>query len=121
MLNSNKWNTHIKALESYIEREGSARVPRYHVESGDFGDVKLGVWVSYVRHRQRKGHLSPEQTEKLSSLPGWQWGPLKAGRTGDAQRDQKIRERYANGARLREIAEEFGITRQRVHQIVSSK
>lgn len=84
------------------------------------GDIKLGVWVSYVRHRQRKGHLSPEQTSELSSLPDWQWGPLRAGRTGDAERDRKILERASTGARLREIAEEFGITRQRVHQIISS-
>lgn len=121
MLNTNKWNTNIQALRNYVSRTGSSRVPRHHVEPTEFGDVKLGVWVSYVRHRQRKGHLSVEQTAELSSLPGWQWGPLKAGRTGDVERDLKIRERASTGARLREIAEEFGITRQRVHQIISSK
>lgn len=121
MLNTNKWNTHISALRNYVARTGSSRVPRNHVESTEFGDIKLGVWVSYVRHRNRKGHLSQDQALELSSLPDWEWGPLRAGRTSDAERDRKIRERASTGARLREIAEEFGITRQRVHQIISSK
>jgi len=120
MLNTNKWNTHINALRNYVSRTGSSRVPRNYVEITDAGPVKLGVWVSYVRHRQRKGHLSTEQATELASLPDWQWGPLRAGRTGDAERDKKILERASQGARLREIAEEFGITRQRVHQIISA-
>jgi hypothetical protein len=121
MLNTNKWNTHIVALRNYVERTGSSRVPRNHVEATEFGEIKLGAWVSYVRHRQRKGHLSQEQAQELASLPQWQWGPLRAGRTGNPERDARIRERASNGARLREIADEFGITRQRVHQIISSK
>lgn len=120
MLNTNKWNVHITALRRYVERTGTARVPRNHIEKTEQGEVKLGSWVSYARHRYRKGFLSSEQATELAALPDWQWGPLRAGRTGDAQRDSKIRERASSGATLREISDEFGITRQRVHQIITA-
>jgi hypothetical protein len=122
MLNTNKWNTHIVALRKYVERTGSSTVPRNHVETTEYGDIKLGAWVSYVRHRNRKGHLTPEQAQELASLPQWQWGPLRAGRTSNPERDRLIVERFADGrgATLQAIANEFGLTRQRVHQIVKS-
>ncbi len=120
MINTNKWNTHITALRKYVERTGTSRVPRNHVEVTEYGNVKLGVWVSYVRHRQRKGHLSPEQVSELSTFPNWQWDKLPAGRTGDAKRDEAIISRFKEGMNLRSLAEEFSLTRQRIHQIVSS-
>lgn len=123
MINLNKWHTHIAALRSYVARTGTARVPRNHVEKTDeHGEIKLGAWVSYVRHRQRKGHLTSEQATELSSLPNWQWGPLPAGRTGNPDRDRLIVERFdsGRGMTLQAIANEFGITRQRVHQIVTN-
>lgn len=121
MINQNKWNTHITALRTYAERTGSTRVPRTHVELTDTGDVRLGAWVSYVRHRQRKGHLSTSQVQELSTFPNWQYEPLPAGRTGDSARDALIMTKVQNGARVRELSEEFGLTRQRIHQIISSK
>lgn len=122
MLNTNKWNTHITALRRYVERTGTSRVPRNHIEPTEFGDIKLGAWVTYVRHRNRKGHLTTEQAQELASLPQWQWGPLRAGRTSNPERDRLIVERFADGrgATLQSIANEFGLTRQRVHQIVKS-
>jgi hypothetical protein len=121
MLNTNKWNTHITALRNYVERTGSACVPRNHVEPTEFGDIKLGAWVSYVRHRNRKGHLTQEQASELALLPNWQWGPLRAGRTSNPERDRLIIEKFnnGNGPTLQAIANEFNLTRQRVHQIVS--
>lgn len=122
MINLNKWQSHITALRNYVARTGTSRVPRQHVElTEEFGEIKLGAWVSYVRHRQRKGHLTVEQASELSSLPNWHWGPLPAGRTGNPERDRLIIERFdgGRGATLQAIANEFGITRQRVHQIVT--
>lgn len=120
MINNNKWNTHITALQNYVTRTGTARVPRNHVEATEFGEVRLGAWVSYVRHRQRKGHLTVEQESTLSSLPNWQWAPFRAGRIGDPERDARIVARARQGERLRALADEFGLTRQRIHQIVKS-
>lgn len=121
MLNTNKWNTHLQALRTFVTRTGTAQVPRGHVEITEYGDVKLGAWVSYVRHRQRKGHLSVEQETELSSLPGWRWDKLRAGRTSHPERDREIVRRYTtDGTSLQALANEYGLTRQRVHQIVKS-
>jgi hypothetical protein len=121
MINQNKWTTHITALRSYAERTGTTRVPRTHVENTETGEVRLGAWVSYVRHRQRKGHLSVVQIQELATLPNWHYEPLPAGRTGDSARDALIQARSKDGARVRELSQEFGLTRQRIHQIISSK
>ena len=121
MINLNKWNTHMTALRSYVARTGTSRVPRNHVETTENGNIKLGVWVSYVRHRQRKGHLTPEQVTELSTFPNWQWDKLPAGRTGDAERDRAIIEKFSQGQSLSTLASEFRLTRQRIHQIVSTR
>lgn len=109
------------ALRSYVARTGTSRVPRNHVETTENGNIKLGVWVSYVRHRQRKGHLTPEQVTELSTFPNWQWDKLPAGRTGDAERDRAIIEKFSQGQSLSTLASEFRLTRQRIHQIVSTR
>lgn len=121
MINTNRWNTHIEALRAYVARTGTSQVPRSHVETTEHGEVSLGVWVSYVRHRQRKGHLSTEQEVELSSLPDWNWDKLRAGRTSQPERDREIVRRYTTeGKSLQALANEYGLTRQRVHQIVKS-
>jgi hypothetical protein len=121
MLNTNKWNTHYPALRKYVERTGSCQVPRNHVEVTEHGEVRLGAWVSYVRHRQRKGYLSAQQVDELAILPGWRWDKLRAGRTSHPERDRQIVQRYTNDrVSLQTLANEYGLTRQRVHQIVKS-
>lgn len=121
MINTNRWNTHIEALRAYVARTGTSQVPRGHVETTEHGEIGLGAWVSYVRHRQRKGHLSPEQEIELSSLPNWRWDKLRAGRTSHPERDREIVRRYeTEGKSLQALANEYGLTRQRVHQIVKS-
>jgi hypothetical protein len=60
-------------LERFVRREGHARVPQPHVETG----VKLGAWVARVRRKGRggaKGRLSGQEIERLEGLPGWTWG-----------------------------------------------
>lgn len=121
MINKNKWETHIRALKTFANRTGTARVPRNHVEPTDIGEIPLGAWVSYVRHRYRKGHLSEAQVQELLALPNWQWGPFTPGRKSDNERDTAIRQRFSNGETLKQIANEYSLTRQRVHQIVRSK
>lgn len=121
MINKNKWETHIRALKTFVTRTGTARVPRNHVEATDGGEIPLGAWVSYVRHRYRKGHLSEAQVQELLTLPNWQWGPFTPGRKSDSERDAAIRQRFSNGETLKQIASEYNLTRQRVHQIVRSR
>jgi hypothetical protein len=119
MNNTEKWNQYIEALNAYVERVGHSRVPAGHEETlGDGTTINLGSWVGYVRQRQRAGLLSPERTETLSSIPGWTWGPLRPGPTADTKRNAEIMALRAQGVSLQRIGDEFGLSRQRVHQIV---
>jgi hypothetical protein len=119
MINKNKWETHITALRNFVARTGTTTVPRNHIEPIEENRaVPLGAWVSYVRHRYRKGHLSEAQVQELLALPNWQWGPFSPGRKSDSKRDAIIRQRHSNGETLKQIANEYSLTRQRVHQIV---
>ena len=58
-------------LRQYRDREGSATVPRGHVETLDDGtEVRLGVWLSNTKARRAK--LAPEQLAALGEL-GLTW------------------------------------------------
>lgn len=106
----------LTALDAYVEREGTARVPTEHIESG----VRLGPWVSSVRQRYHQGKLSEDLVTALESRPGWQWGPLRPGPEAMTDRNTEIRQLRAAGMSLKEIGERFDLSRQRVHQIVTS-
>jgi len=81
-------------------------------------DVPLGSWVGYVRHRRRKNQLSEQNTAALSSVHGFEWGPLSPGPPTNSKRNQLIREARGAGNSLSQIADMFELSRQRVHQIV---
>ena len=66
-----QWNGYMASLESFVSREGHARVPQKHVESG----MRLGAWVNTQRTDFRRGCLSPERAGRLESLTGWSWDP----------------------------------------------
>ena len=119
MTNQQKWNLYLEALNLYTLRTGNARVPASHVEHiPDGTSVNLGTWVGYVRQRQRAGLLSPERVEILTATPGWQWGPLPPGPTEDIERNREIMTLRSRGISLQRIGDQFGLSRQRVHQIV---
>jgi superfamily II DNA or RNA helicase len=72
-----KWRRSIVALEAFVEREGHARVPRKHLETGAKGrGYPLGKWVSVQRDRYRDGRLDPARVVELESFPGWTWEPI---------------------------------------------
>lgn len=56
------------ALEAYVQRTGSSRVPARYV---DGEGVKVGRWVANQRHRRKR--LSPEQQKRFEALPCWTW------------------------------------------------
>jgi DNA-binding NarL/FixJ family response regulator len=118
MDNNTKFNTYIKALEQYIAREGNSKVPAIHVENFEEKDVTLGAWTGYIRQRFRKGQLSQERIDIISQISQWQWGPFQPGPATDSKRNEVIRNMRTEGKSLREIADEFDLSRQRVHQIV---
>jgi DNA-binding NarL/FixJ family response regulator len=120
MDNTTRFNTYIKALSQFAAREGHCNVPAIHTEIVENNDVTLGAWVGYVRQRRRKNQLSEERAAAIQAVSGWQWGPLKPGPATDADRNYEILQMRAAGSSLRQIADKFDLSRQRVHQIVKN-
>ena len=71
------WDQNYLALEQFAEREGHARVPQDHVESG----LALGQWVSSQRQEFKRGNLDPARTRRLTHVPGWTWDARTSVRT----------------------------------------
>lgn len=118
MDNITRFELTLKALNSFGEREGHLRVPAVHTEFVEGTEVPLGAWVGYLRQRRRKGQLAPARIASLESLNGWQWGPLRPGPSTNSDRNVLIMELHSSGKSLRQIADQFDLSRQRVHQIV---
>jgi hypothetical protein len=119
MNNNQRWTQYLEALNIYFAREGHSRVPASHEETlGDGTTINLGSWVGYVRQRKRAGLLSETRILDIEKVPGWEWGPLRPGPTADTKRNAEIMALRAQGVSLQRIGDEFGLSRQRVHQIV---
>jgi len=118
MDNVTRFNFTITAINQFAAREGHCKVPAAHVEIVDGNHMPLGSWVGYLRQRRRKGQLSADKIQKLESIPGWQWGPLRPGPQTNSDRNSRILDMHRGGKSLRFIADEFDLSRQRVHQIV---
>ena len=112
------WQEHFNALSQYFNRTGKATVPTTHVEVYNGRKVALGAWVAYNRQRQRAGTLPSERVQALESFAGWKWEKQQPGRRYDKSRDTQIVESYKGGKSARDLAREFNLSRQRVHQIV---
>lgn len=118
MTNQSRWQTHITALHAYANREHHTKVPTNHIETIDGNPINLGTWVSYTRQRGRTGLLSPERTAELNQIEGWFWNAQRPGPATDEQRNADIMKMRDSGVSLQKIGDHFGISRQRVHQIV---
>ena len=118
MDNNTRFQNYIKALTQFAEREGHTRVPAIHVEVVDGKEVSVGAWVGYIRQRRKNGLLPAEKEAILAGLPGWTWGPLKPGPATNHNRNSEILQMRSRGMTLRQIADSYDLSRQRVHQIV---
>ncbi len=118
MKTSDKWARNIKALEKFVSENGHARVPAASKVDVDGNVIALGSWVSYLRVKYKTGTLSLDKKAQLESFPSWTWGPCKPGPLGDAARDGAMLQAREQGRSLQSIADEYGLSRQRVHQIL---
>lgn len=118
MDNTTKFNIYIGALEQYIRRENNSKIPAAHIEEFENQKINLGAWAGYIRQRYRKGQLAAARVSRLEEIANWQWGPFQPGPATDAARNEKIKIMRVEGRSLREIADEFDLSRQRVHQII---
>ena len=120
MNHSEKFLQHIRALNQFRVREGHCGVPATHIEHFGDKDIRLGNWVNYTRQRYRKGELPRDRARSLEMFPGWEWGPLRPGPHRKDARDAEIRQARMRGQSLSQIADNFRLSRQRVHQIVTT-
>lgn len=118
MDNNTRFEIYKKALIQYSTREGHCSVPAAHTEEIDGTDISIGAWVGYMRQRYRAGNLPKPRILELESIDGWKWGPLKPGPATNTKRNVLILQLRAQGKSLRQIADQFELSRQRVHQIV---
>ena len=118
MDNNTRFITYTQALTQYIEREGHSQIPAAHTEKIQENHISLGAWVGYIRQRYRKNQLSEDRVKKIQEISNWQWGPFKPGPATDINRNLEIHQMRAAGKSLREIADVFDLSRQRVHQII---
>ena len=66
-----QWNRMYQALERYLQKHGTVRVPQSYVtEEG----VKLGIWLNKVRMEYKRGRLSQARQAQLEAL-GVVWEP----------------------------------------------
>lgn len=116
-----RWDYNYAALKQYVEENGTSRVPGNISYSFQGRSVPLGPWVAAQRRRYRAGLLPTGRANNLAALACWAWGPLLPGPGEDAARNEDIRVMRDSGASLAKIGDAFGLSRQRIHQIVSSR
>ncbi len=110
----------LDAMSKFVQEYGHSLVPVTHTETINGSEIKLGQWVSYLRTRYRNGQLNSDRVATMESFPGWQWGPLRPGPKPDRSRNAEILEMRSAGKSLQEIGSAFGLSRQRIHQILKA-
>jgi Mor family transcriptional regulator len=118
MDNKTKWDRNMSALRDFVEENGHAKVPSTFVAGSGTDQINLGTWVAYMRTKYRKNSLGQDKIAELESMNGWVWNPGKPGPVGNPKRDAEIIKARQSGMNLQSIAEEFDLSRQRVHQII---
>ena len=118
MKTTDKWERNIEALRKFVAENGHARVPATAKIELNGVYIAIGSWVSYLRVKYKSGTLNPNKKAQLETFPMWTWGPCKPGPVGDEARDNAMLQSREQGRSLQAIADEYGLSRQRVHQIL---
>lgn len=114
-----KWARNVQALKDFVAAHGHANVPSaFQVMEKDGKHLFLGPWVSKIRSQYRAGKLVPHRARELESIPGWHWEASRPGPRVSSGRDAVIIERHAAGETTRQIADDLGLTTQRINQIL---
>lgn len=113
-----RWAANVEAVRAWAAKHGSPMAPAGStIRLRDGRTANVGTFVAYARARHRRGLLDQRRARELSRIPGWTWDRLPPGPKGKESRNDEIRRLRAQGVTLAEIAEKYGMSRQRVHQI----
>jgi len=74
--NDASWELGYQQLVRFIELQGHADVPQYHIQDG----FALGIWVANQRnvYRSKDRQMRRDRLLRLESLRGWTWNHLDA-------------------------------------------
>lgn len=64
-----KWKIWINLLHEYVQKYGTADVPKYYTVDGRH----LGEWVKRIRSEKRIGKLNDDRIVELEKIDGWIW------------------------------------------------
>ncbi len=117
MTKDEQFNARLEQLRTYVATHGHANPPISYLDQHT--GFALGKWVSSVRYSYRNNALSNAQAAALETVPAWHWEKRLRGRPAKAERNQQIYSMHAEGVMVSVLAERFGITTQRVHQILA--
>lgn len=111
-----RFAANLELLRGYLTEHGTSDVPIAYVTEG----VALGRWVGYQRSTYRRGRLPQARVEALEALEGWHWERRTPGARPNVERNERIRSLRSQGVSLEAIACEFGLSKQRVHQLLNA-
>ena len=118
---NSRFDQHVEALKRYAAEAGTCDVPNSYVWNKDGTPLPLGRWVSYIKSRYNKGRLPQQRVQILEAVPGWSWKPRRPGPQEERQRNTEIRKMREAGLSLDSIANSYGLSKQRIHQICGRK
>jgi hypothetical protein len=113
-----RWQNNLYALQQFVAREGTSMIGSTCVEVYQGEKVAIGSWVAHTRKQYRSGLLSDARQRELQAVNGWVWSKRKPGRRYDISRDSEMVALYSQGTRVCDLAQQFNLSRQRVHQIL---
>lgn len=111
------WKRNLEALQAFARSHGTPMAPIHSTVTIGSEEIRVGGFVAYVRQRYRAGRLDRSRVADLESFDGWTWDGLRPGPRGNSSRNEEIRGLRRDGWTLTELAERFGMSRQRIHQI----
>lgn len=111
------WQRNLEALRVFATSHGTPMAPIHSTVTVGSEEVRVGGFVAYVRQRYRAGRLERSRVADLERFAGWTWDGLRPGPRGNSSRNEEIRHLRREGYTLTELADQFGMSRQRIHQI----
>lgn len=96
------------------------------IKNGTKLSPAMSRWVSSIRSQHAKGTLKPEVLMRVTGAcmahgVVFDWKKQKPGPKPDLERDQAIRQMRETGASLQAVGDSFGVSRQRIHQVLGTR
>jgi len=115
-ITQHRFDEHLACLRRYAAQNGHTNPPIVYVDEST--GLPLGRWVATARYAYRSKGLRTGYIQDLETVPGWHWERRLRGRPQLTERNQQIRSLHDQGASITVLAEKYGVTTQRIHQVI---